>query len=313
MIFFLTTPVGAGHIRGFVERFDRNYGRSLVEMTYDEFARRGCASAGAYVFTDRIRMSEWFRCLAADLWDQISELGDEVRLFNHPLKQMGRRELLRALHSQGLGDFNVHTLAEFEASDVRFPVFLRLENDHSGPKSGLIDDEEGLMREVARMLLAGAEPGNLLITEFLDTRCEDGLYRKYGAWRFGDRIVGQHCLISEEWNVKAVNRLRTDEAIEETDAYFLQNPHAGALMPLFEVAGIEYGRVDYSILGGKFQVWEINDNPQYFGRNPMRRNRFGKGEVYFEAYRGLDEGIDGQRTIDLDVTRALRMEPVARR
>ncbi len=42
--------------------------------------------------------------------------------------------------------------------------------------------------------------------------------------------------------------------------YFKINPHEPELREIFRLAKIQYGRVDYSILNGTIQVWEINTN-----------------------------------------------------
>jgi hypothetical protein len=42
-----------------------------------------------------------------------------------------------------------------------------------------------------------------------------------------------------------------------------QNPHEKSLNNVFDLAGINYGRIDYSILHGKPVVWEINTNPHF--------------------------------------------------
>jgi hypothetical protein len=48
--------------------------------------------------------------------------------------------------------------------------------------------------------------------------------------------------------------------IEEEVAFLESNPHADALRECARVAGISYGRIDYSLLDGRPQVWEINTN-----------------------------------------------------
>lgn len=47
---------------------------------------------------------------------------------------------------------------------------------------------------------------------------------------------------------------------EEHD-YVEKNPHEGRLREVFRLARIDYGRMDYGMLDGQVQVWEINTNP----------------------------------------------------
>jgi hypothetical protein len=53
----------------------------------------------------------------------------------------------------------------------------------------------------------------------------------------------------------------TEHGLDEALTYFEANPHAAWLRRVFEVARIDYGRVDYGVSGGVPQVWEINLTP----------------------------------------------------
>ena len=43
--------------------------------------------------------------------------------------------------------------------------------------------------------------------------------------------------------------------------YVAENPHADEIRKIFEIARIDYGRIDYSLKNGQIRVWEINTNP----------------------------------------------------
>jgi hypothetical protein len=51
--------------------------------------------------------------------------------------------------------------------------------------------------------------------------------------------------------------------------YLQAHPHEAELRKIFDLANIEYGRIDYSLLNGKIQVWEINTNPNITS-SPMK-------------------------------------------
>ncbi len=305
MVFFLTTPIGSGHLEGLIERFDRTQSRHFQEMTYADFVRRGRAPRGAaYVFTDRQRMSEPFRRVAIELWRQLEAAGG-VRLFSNPARQFTRFGLMRRLFESGVNAFNAFGMDEFDRGDLRYPVFLRLGDDHSGPKSALIGDRSRLATEVDRLVGAGADPSKLLAIEFLGTADASGIYRKYGALRFGDRVLCQHVLLAQDWNVKTDTRIRTEDTVDESDAFFLANPHAERLRPIFEQSGIDYGRIDYALHGGRIQVWEINDNPVIAGgpwhrEGPRSMSKLSKGLTWFAALAAMGEGIPSGRDIELD-------------
>jgi hypothetical protein len=52
-----------------------------------------------------------------------------------------------------------------------------------------------------------------------------------------------------------------EEQIEEHLRYVETNPHRDQLEKVFELGGIEYGRIDYCVVDGRVQTFEINTNP----------------------------------------------------
>ncbi|MFI5426708.1 hypothetical protein [Aeromicrobium sp. UC242_57] len=51
---------------------------------------------------------------------------------------------------------------------------------------------------------------------------------------------------------------------------FIENfPHHDDVAEAFELAGLDYGRIDYGIVDGRMQVWEINTNPIVLHRPHM--------------------------------------------
>ncbi len=55
--------------------------------------------------------------------------------------------------------------------------------------------------------------------------------------------------------------------ILEERAYIVGNPHEAQLREIFGIAGVGYGRIDYAVLNGRVQTWEINLHPT-IGRGP---------------------------------------------
>jgi hypothetical protein len=49
--------------------------------------------------------------------------------------------------------------------------------------------------------------------------------------------------------------------VAEETQYLSENPHLEQLRRIFEIAKINFGRIDYGCVNGKVQVWEINTNP----------------------------------------------------
>ncbi len=60
--------------------------------------------------------------------------------------------------------------------------------------------------------------------------------------------------------------VKTPEVLEKERRYMETNPHERELRAIFRRARIDYGRIDYSMLGDRLQVWEINTNPIFLPR-----------------------------------------------
>ncbi|MBC8066426.1 MAG: hypothetical protein H7Y17_16460 [Chlorobia bacterium] len=299
MIYFLTLPEGAGHIDLFISRYDRSYGRRLVEMTYQQLLQRGVAPPGAYIFTDRDRMNPYQRRLAGAIRRRILNAGPGFRVLGDPERQLGRLELLQRLTKDGINDYRVHSLENLNPGSLRYPVFIRIEDDHMGPRTDLISSWEEVVQSIAGLVLAGFKKEQIIVIEFVETQGEDGLYRKYGSFCVGAQIVCQHILHSSSWLGKRESTIRTPELVIASDNFYHENPHADILMPLFEKAGIDYGRVDYSFAQGMIQVWEINDNPMFVGRNPRRVSKINKGEGFMRAFELLDADLPSADSLPL--------------
>lgn len=52
-----------------------------------------------------------------------------------------------------------------------------------------------------------------------------------------------------------------DEMFREERAFVESNPYADQLGRIFGLAGIEYGRIDFSVKDHVVETWEINTNP----------------------------------------------------
>ena len=51
------------------------------------------------------------------------------------------------------------------------------------------------------------------------------------------------------------------EVLEKERRYIETNPHERELREIFRRARIDYGKIDYAMLGDRLQIWEINTNP----------------------------------------------------
>lgn len=228
---------------------------------------------GTYVFADVERLSAEDTVKASMLWKALASASPGVRMLNRPGRSMRRYELLRTLHERGINRFNVYRPTEARWPE-RYPVFLRGENDHAGPRSALLRSRDELDAAVEMLDHGALGREGLIVTEFCDTADERGIYRKYGAFVIGDRIFPKHLVFSRHWANQGPDLTEADMLTEERE-YVERNPHEAALRTICQLARIEYGKIDYGVLDGKPQVWEIATNPTINApkaqRHPARR------------------------------------------
>ena len=234
-------------------------------ISYERAVLRSEWQVGTVIFSDLERFySTQFREVTA-LCRRLAATR-RLHLINSPGRAMGRYALLRRLREDGINSFDVYR-ADEQRVPKRFPVFLHGERDHRGPMSGLLRDQASLDRAVNRLAEAGVSLSLVLVTEFSNVMSPDKLFRKYGVYIVGDRIIPRHLYFSSHWNVKDFRTgippaIREEDLFAEELEYLHGNPHEERLRPIFERAGIAYGRMDYSLRkDGSIEVWEINTNP----------------------------------------------------
>lgn len=211
---------------------------------------RGFLSTGTYIFSDIERLDRKLTDKALRLYDKARLSGSKI--LNHPSASLKRYALQKALNN----DFVVYRSTEIaKGAQPRYPVFLREENGHTGALTPLLHSRKELIQALARY-------PDALVVEFLDTAGADGLYRKYSALCVGGTIIPWHEMLSTQWEVKdaACDQFNESSNAEEY-AYVSGNPHRNELKSIFAKANIQYGRIDYSLLDQRIQVWEINTNP----------------------------------------------------
>ena len=263
-------------------------------ISYDELLARSRPYRATYVFTDLDRLPAWRVHKAAIRYRELRAAG--LRVLNDPALVLGRFGLLRGLHRSGLNSFNVYRVEEL-ANPVRWPVFLRKEGDHKAPVSGLLHDKEELERAISESGDRGVPRSHLLIIEYAAEPVGPDLYRRLSVFRVGDRLLGYTCAHDDNWLVKhGKPGIAPPELYDEEHRFVATDVFGPAMLPAFELAGIEYGRVDFGLVGGRPQVYEINTNPHVKlhpapSPAPMRnRSTALFAERYLEAMAAIDTG-----------------------
>ena len=254
MIFYLVTREHGYTIRPYADGWER-----MRLVPYDDLFMKPQCDPGTYIFTDVDRLTPSERRLAASVWRQLAGHAPAVRLLNDPARVPARYELLCALAQSGSNRYRAW-LASEDLGSVRFPAFVRVANEHTGSLTPLLRNDAELTRALRGARLQGYRLHDLLVVEFCDTSDADGVYRKYSAFLVGDEVLPRHLFLSRRWLIKKPD-LDGDAFARERDAFLQKNPHAERLRAIFRQVGIDYGRVDYSMLGDDPQVWEINTNP----------------------------------------------------
>ena len=247
----------------------------LRVISYSElFNYAGARPIATYVFTDFDRLAGLALDRAALLYRELRDQGSTV--LNDPALALGRFGLLRALNRAGINMFDAYRVDSLE-KPRSWPVFLRVEGDHGAPVSGLIDTEEELNSALESALRDGVPRSMSVIVEYAAEPVRPGLFRKLSAFRIGDRVIGCTCVHDDQWLVKyGKPGIASPELYEEEYDFIASNRFAETLRPVFDIAGVDYGRVDFGLVGGRPQIYEINTNPDIKLRPPpadvQRRN-----------------------------------------
>jgi len=263
MIYYLVARRHAPSMGAFLTGLGRGLANRIRVLPYEDLFSGAAMRlpVGTYIFTslgadlgERNPPSRE-RGLIGDLHRKLVDVCGPARVLNDPLKFMSRFELLRELEQRGINHFAAYRVNGAEAPK-RFPVFLR--------------EEFGTLWQVPPLLRDGAEYAAavrnarkdrpLIAVEYRDTADAAGIYRKYGCFIVGDRLVPRHLFFSRNWWVKEAD-VAEPAALEEEMHFLESNPHERILKEVFRMSNISYGRIDYAVVDGQPQVWEINITP----------------------------------------------------
>lgn len=261
-------------------------------VSYGRMLKRKTLARGTYIFADLDRLSDWQLQEAALLHLRLQDAG--MRVLNDPANFARRFGLLRALNRAGINDFDAYRVDSLERPS-RWPVFLRVEGDHAAPVSSLLHNQAELDAAIELALQQGAPRSTLLVVEFAAEPVQPGLYRKLSVFRVGATLLGYTCVHDDNWLVKYGKLgITPPELYDEEYSFVASNPYADAVRPAFDLAGIEYGRVDFGLVAGKPQIYEINTNPHVSLRPTMAVSKRRVESLalfrtkYLEAMRSID-------------------------
>jgi hypothetical protein len=261
MIFYLVSERGGG-TTAYVSSWGAVPNSRMRYLVYNDLREMRKLERGTYLFTDHERLAPADLLLARRLWGRLSDAGPPMRLVNDPSKVLNRFDLQHRLFDEGINEFRtVRANEPIESLEsLRYPVFVREERAHRGPLTPLLYRPDDVVRVLRGLRIRGYYRQNLLVVEFCATADTSGVVRKYAAFCVAGKVLPRHVLFSRSWNVKTTD-LEDPSFETERNEYLETNPHASRIARIFDLAGMDFGRIDYSVLDGRLQVWEINTNP----------------------------------------------------
>ena len=247
-----------------LQNYQSHRGRTIADRfdtrLYEDLTGHRVAFAdGPQIFAGLDQATPAQRELVGRLWDAHAAAAPGMPRLNDPRRVLLRFDLLQRLWEQGLNRFRVYRVDQADQV-ARFPVFVRHIHRHSGPATRLVHSHDDLRWVLTALRIRGRRMRDHMIVEYCDVSGSDGLFRKYAAFRVGAHIIPSHVFAASGWTVKSLENEPTEASVQEGLQYQRENPHAAWLARVFDLAGIEYGRVDYGVAGGEPQVWEINLN-----------------------------------------------------
>jgi len=153
-------------------------------------------------------------------------------------------------------------LIQSQSLDISFPLIIRVAGTHGG------DEMERLSapQELEAFVRARSE-SEFYVSEFIDYRSADGLFRKYRFIFVGDEILPYHLAISDQWKVHHASTEMANHAwMQAEEERFLQHPETvfgpeafGALRAIQSKLGLDYFGIDCALDSeGSVVVFEVN-------------------------------------------------------
>jgi hypothetical protein len=255
MITFLTTAEHNYTITKYSELWGASLKQGIRSLSYELLFCMGSIPKGTYIFTDLDRLAPK-NLIRAGQWYQIMQ-DHGVTVLNDPRRYVGRFALLQRLYRDGRNRFSAYSLDERHLA--KFPVFLRFASGHGGPESELLHNAESLDSEIGKAANRRSKR-ELIVVEYLDHKEDDDRHYKYSHFRIGKQLIFAGMVCGKSWCLKGVEDI-DDDIVERERNHSLCRDNDESLMSCFEMAGVEFGRIDYAIVDGQVQVFEINTNP----------------------------------------------------
>ena len=256
MITFITT---GAHQYCAVEIEDMPGAPRIECRSYNWLFRQKRLRRQIYIFSDFDRLSTWQIELAARAFRHLRH--NTATVLNDPAQALQRLPLLRQLHRRGFNRFDVWDAAADTLPD-RYPDFLRTRSAHRGVIGDLLESKEAAERALADAVDKGFGLHDLMFVEYCAQPLANGIFRKLAAFRIGGTIQMALAVHERHWIAKYGEEGVAGQALYDEEFAFVDtNPYAAHLKAAFDIANIDYGRADFTVVDGAPQIYEINTNP----------------------------------------------------
>ena len=173
-------------------------------------------------------------------------------------------------------------LGHIESAGHRWPVLIRPVGMHGSRGLEKIDNPSQA-RKLQNI------PSDVVVSDFVDFRSRDGLYRKYRMIWVDGMIFRRHIIPSLEWNVTGISRLAMLERPHtiKAEKEFLASPGDDLdrrIAELFRIVGLDFGVIDFAVSdAGEITVFELNGTFQVTGSIPKEYKEYQADLAYLEA------------------------------
>ena len=117
-----------------------------------------------------------------------------------------------------------------------------------------------------------------LVIEYAGQEVSPGVWQRFATYRVGHRLIAHHNVVDFRWAAKDVQdkqRLLAHPMfatfVENERRFVADNLYEDVLRQAFDLAGIDYGRADFSLVDGRPQIFEINTNPAHGSHRTLYR------------------------------------------
>lgn len=213
------------------------------------------------------RLESIVRTYSVPMLNEVGAVRRSARTTLQDVIRSGDADRVRVPLTTRFAGTRVALLGHIESAGHVWPVLLRPVGTHGSRGLTKVDSASHL-REI------GIIPSDALVSDFVDFRSGDGLFRKYRMIWIDGTIFRRHIIAGLEWNVTGPSRLAMVERPETIRAEkdFLASSGDGLdkrVAELFRIVGLDFGVIDFAVSdSGEITVFELNGTFQISGSVP---------------------------------------------